>query len=246
MLNIDEKQLKLLLERKKKFIERPKLSGLGEIISGISLIITLLLSDYSQLKIVDPLYFEIFSWLISISILLYGIIELIKSVTNIYSIQQLYNDIGECTEPRKEHHFSIVVIRNSETGKYLVVKNKRWRCWLFPNYRHNEDNFNENSETANVKNNIKRDLDILGKFTCKYNGNEISEKFSVGDKVNKKYRFYYFEIKSTSFNNIKKRVFYYKGKRYCWKTLDQLYSNKNIVKKNGDVLDYIRNHFDVS
>lgn len=38
MLNIDEKQLKLLLERKKKFIERPKLSGLGEIISGISLI----------------------------------------------------------------------------------------------------------------------------------------------------------------------------------------------------------------
>ena len=246
MLNIDEKQLKLLLEKKKKFIERPKLCGLGEIISGLSLIITLLLSDYSHLEIVKPIYFKIFAWIIAISILGYGIIVLVESVKNIYSIKQLYNDIQECTEPRKEHHFSIVVIRNSETGKYLLVKNKRWGCWLFPNYRHNEDSFNENIETANIKNNIKRDLDISGRFTCKYNGNQVSEKFSVGDKVNKKYRFYFFEVKTTSFFEIKQLVFNCKGKKYCWKTLDQLYSNKDIVKKNVDVLDYIRNHFDVS
>lgn len=77
-------------------------------------------------------------------------------------------------------------------------------------------------------------------------GNKISEKYSVGDKVNKKYNFHYFEVTSiiTDFND--KRTFRCNGKEYCWKTLDQMYADKNIVKKNRDVLDYIRRMCDIN
>ena len=65
MLNIDENQLKLLLEKKRKMLEQKKYDGIGESISSISLMITLVLSDFSQLtnmmfsiinKIVKGLY----------------------------------------------------------------------------------------------------------------------------------------------------------------------------------------------
>ena len=62
MLNIDENQLKLLLEKKRKMLEQKKYDGIGESISSISLMITLVLSDFSQLTIIKPLYFKIIAW----------------------------------------------------------------------------------------------------------------------------------------------------------------------------------------
>ena len=84
MLNIDENQLKLLLEKKRKMLEQKKYDGIGESISSISLMITLVLSDFSQLTIIKPLYFKIIAWGISIVILTYGIYTFIKSI-KIYS-----------------------------------------------------------------------------------------------------------------------------------------------------------------
>ena len=57
MFNIEEDQLKLLLEKKRKIIERKKYDGIGEIISAISLMITLVLSDFSHLEVIKPGYF---------------------------------------------------------------------------------------------------------------------------------------------------------------------------------------------
>ena len=62
MLNIDENKLRLLLEQKRKMLEQKKYDGIGEIISSISLMITLVLSDFSQLTIIEPLYFKIIAW----------------------------------------------------------------------------------------------------------------------------------------------------------------------------------------
>ena len=50
MLNIDENQLKLLLEKKRKMLEQKKYDGIGESISSISLMITLVLSDFSSIN----------------------------------------------------------------------------------------------------------------------------------------------------------------------------------------------------
>lgn len=48
MLEIDETELKLLLEKRKKFINSSNFAEFGEIISGISLAITLFVLDLKK------------------------------------------------------------------------------------------------------------------------------------------------------------------------------------------------------
>lgn len=184
MLNIDENKLRLLLEQKRKMLEQKKYDGIGEIISSISLMITLVLSDFSQLTIIEPLYFKIIAWGISIAILTYGIYTFVRSI-KIYSVDQLYSEIADI-DPKIEHPFNIVVIRDScDNGRYLVFKSKRWKCWLFPNYHCLNEIFSKAKELKYIQECIKRDLKIPEEIEFKYIGNKISEKYSVGDKVRK-------------------------------------------------------------
>lgn len=246
MLNIDETQLKSLLEKRKRMIGRPKCSGMGEIISAISLMITLALSDFSHLSVIKPLYFKIIAWSISAAILLYGLCSFIKSLIDVYSAEQMYSEIADI-DPSIEHPFDIVVIKNSrESGKYLVFKSKRWGCWLFPNYHCLDGTFSKAKETKHLKECVKRDLGLPEEIEFTYIGNDISEKFSVGDKVRKKYNFHYFQAGSTVTDFDSQQTFRRNGRTYAWKTLDQMYSSRNIVKKNRDVLDYIRRACDIS
>lgn len=245
MLNIEENQLKLLLEHKRKMLERKKYDGIGEIISSVSLMITLTLSDFSKITIIKPLFFSIVAWGISIVILTYGGYTFIKSI-KIYSVDQLYDEIADL-DPNIKHPFNIVVIRNNqENGDYLVYKSKRWKCWLFPDYHCLNDNFSEVKELKYINECIKRDLKISEEIEFKYLGNAPSHKFSVGDKVMKKYHFYYFEATNIAMNFNNKRTFCCNGKKFCWKTLDQMYSDRKIVKNNKDVLDYVRRMCDIS
>ena len=78
------------------------------------------------------------------------------------------------------------MIRDSrENGKYLVFKSKRWNCWLFPNYHCLNAIFSKAKELKYITECIKRDLKISEEIEFKYIGNNISEKYSVGDKVRK-------------------------------------------------------------
>lgn len=246
MLHIDEDKLRLFLADKKEKIERPKYSGIGEIISGISLAITLFLADFSLITFMNPLYFLIIVWLITIIICVYGVISLMKSISNVYTVENLFSEISEL-DPDMEHPFNIILIKNNrKKGKYLLFKSKRWKCWLFPNYRCMEGVFNQSIEEEYICNCLKRDMNILGDIDIEYLGNEKSYKFSVSDKVKKKYNFHYFMITNMNIQSNKKRAFRFNGKQYSWKTLDQMFANKNIVKKNQDVLDYVRKTCDLS
>lgn len=246
MLHIDEDKLKVLLLNKKNRIEIPKYSGIGEIISSISIIITLCLSDYSQISIIKPLYFKIIAWLIAVGILIYGTNMLRKSIFNFYSIDKLYSEIADL-DSKAEHPFDIILIKNKQkSGEYLLFKSKRWNCWLFPNYHCSNKLFNKTEEIIYIKKCIKRDLNISKNVNINYIGNQISSKYSVFDKIYKKYNFHYFTIQYENFDFDRKRKFKFNGKNYCWKTLDKMYSSKNIVKKNKDVLDYVRRKCDIS
>lgn len=246
MIEIDETELKLLLEKRKKFINSSNIVELGEIISGISLLITLLVTDCNEITFMPPLYFEIIVWIITVSILGHGIYQLIASKKYSYSIKNLYDEIVDL-DPKTEHSFNIIIFRNiHEKGKYLLFFSKRWKCYFFPNYRCQDGKFDENVEIKRIKANIKRDLKITDRMNIKYIGEKESRKFSYSDKITKKYQFHFFEIDNGILPNNSKSVFKFNGKKYCWKTMDQMYSNKNIVKKNQDVLDYIRSKCDIN
>ena len=177
MLEIDETELKLLLEKRKKFINGSNFAEFGEIISGISLAITLLVTDCSKITFMPSLYFELIVWAITASILGHGIYRLIVSKKHSYSIKNLYDEVVDL-DPKTEHSFNIVVFRNiHEKGKYLLFYSKRWQCWLFPNYRCQDGKFDENAETKQIKANIKRDLKITDRMNVKYIGEKESRKF---------------------------------------------------------------------
>lgn len=246
MLKIEEEQLKLLLEKRKNLLGTPKYNGMGDIISSVSLMVTLLLSDFNNLTVLKPLYFKIGAWIVTLAIFFVGLFKLIRSMRNSYRVEQLYSEIADI-DPDTEHPFDIIVIKSPlEGGKYLVFKSVRWGCWLFPNYHCLPGTFQPEKERGHIRDAIKRDLIPSGKFQIKYLGNRISKKYSVGDKVNKKYNFHYFQVETKTVILHSKRKRRFNGKTYSWKTLDEMYRNKNIRKKNEDVLDYVRQTCDIS
>ena len=151
----------------------------------------------------------------------------------------------------KEHPFSIVVFQNNKVdGKFLLFKNLRWKCALFPNYKIKAGIFNEETERQSIMDFINRDTPFEID-EAKYLGDLVNSKRSVADKIIKKYHFYFFMVysnKNSPVNdkNIKSKPFSYNGKNFCWMTLDQMYKNRKIKKSNEDVLDYIRANISMS
>lgn len=240
MLKIDEDKLKLLLEKRKKNIERPKFNGVSDIISGISLMLTIAVADFSAVTITNPQYIKVVGWIIVVAILFYGILSFVRNLKGRYSIDNLYSEIADI-DPDTAHPFDIILIKN-KSGEYLVFKSRRWKCWLFPDYHCQSRPFNAQSEQVILTENLKRDLSFDSNI--EFVGDLMSKKYSVGDRVTKKYEFHFF--KSAPQNIDRRKNFRAGGKSFRWMTLEKMYSNKNIEKKNKDVLDYVRKHCDIS
>lgn len=79
MLNISEEALKQLLEKRKGIIERKKLNGLSNIVTGFSFILTIMLGDFNKEKYVNSQWVEIFFWAISTMFLICGVYQTIKA-----------------------------------------------------------------------------------------------------------------------------------------------------------------------
>lgn len=234
------------MKKGKKLLNRPKFDGIGEIISSLSLIITLLLSNFDNVTIIKPLYFKFIAWVISFIFLFYGLYTFAKSVINTYSLDQLLNEIVNL-DSKMEHAFNIIVIRNKDRdGRYLVFKNNRWKCWLFPNCKCLNKNFDQADELANIVEKMKWNLNIEDEITGEYLGNIPSSKYSYNDKTIKRYRFYFFRVQGAKVKDDDKLSFRCNGRKYRWMTMDQMYSCRKIKKKNQDVLDYIRFKCDIS
>lgn len=243
MLSIDEDKLKLFLERRKSILEKKGFKGMPEIVSAISLIVTLCLSDIRNVKFINPIYFEIIVWIIAISIFFWGCFTLIMSIKQKYSIEQLYREITEL-DPNTEHLFNVVIIKKD--GKYLLFNNIRWKCLLFPNYQSSKAPFDEATELKYTRKRIKKDLNISKRFNLKYSKELENEKLSVADKVNKRYVFHFFVSEDIETNFTSTKNFRCNGTKYYWKTMVQMYQDRNMKKKNKDVLDFVRKMYDIS
>lgn len=247
MLTLDEEKLKVLLLNRKSHLERSKLDGVSEIISSISLIVTLALGDFSVISFMDPSLFQLVAWVIAFAILLLGAIQLIRNNWRRFSVENLYNEIADL-DPCTEHGFCIAIIRNpNRGGNYLLFYSKRWRCWLFPNYSCEPCIIDPEKRKENFEKKVKRDFGISEGFSVKYIGDKLSNKFSYGDKVEKKYHFFFYEV-SGGFQLKRKMLsrLSQSGKKCCWKTTDQMYSSRAIRKKNSDVIDFVRKKCEIN
>ncbi|MCH5186882.1 MAG: hypothetical protein J1F63_00660 [Oscillospiraceae bacterium] len=246
MLSIEKESLKLYLERNRNIFESKIISGVGEIISGISLTITLVCSEIKQqVLFLSPGAFRIILWIVTSLILLWGMVQSIISIKSHRTVESIYNDIEELGKSDgKSHIFNMVLLKSDKSdGKFLLYKDVRWRCELFPNYKVLDEDYIIDKEKTNVLSKFSSDTGISKtKLKIQYVGEFTNTKYSVGDKVNKTYIFHFYILTAKPLDEQYTHAFSYNGKQYKWKTLNEMYKSKNIKKKNRDVLDYIRSN----
>lgn len=130
------------------------------------------------------------------------------------------------------HEFSLLAIRNSK-DEYLQVYDERWKCWLFPYYR---------TEDSNKEKVDKYASDLLNmKVTTSYIANAPHCKYSESDQTYKMYKhmLYFFSLSEIP-QYMDSNIFEINNKKYTWKSIQELESDSNVMKKNDDIIAFVK------
>lgn len=138
------------------------------------------------------------------------------------------------------HNHSLIIIKNSAPGiktKYLTYYDERWDCKLFPNLK-TADKDNE----AFIISNLSNDLGIPKKeIKCKYISSRVQEKYSVSHNENRVYNHRLYEVEFKNIPKImNKNDFSINSRHYYWMTISEMEKNDNIMKKNMEVVDFVK------
>ena len=125
-----------------------------------------------------------------------------------------------------QHNHSLIVIKDSFSGikeRYLLYYDEKWDCKLFLNYK-TQDRNNEDV----IVDNVSADLGVdKADIKCSYVTSRIQEKYSVSHNENRIYnhRLYDFIVNK---------------RHYYWMTLSDMQHDENIIKKNMEVVDFVK------
>lgn len=149
-------------------------------------------------------------------------------------------DINKLNEIAHSH--SIVVIKDSFQkfpNRFLVYEDKRWNCEFFPNYKENHNN------EEFIKSHISNELKIeLSNIKLKYVSQKIHEKYSESAKENKIYSHKFYLAEITDFPDfMRQETFECDGKVYHWRSMPELEDNREVQKKNMDILNFVKELF---
>lgn len=133
---------------------------------------------------------------------------------------------------KKFHEFSLVAIKNAK-GEYLQKYDNRWKCWLFPYVRSTDDN------KSNIDNYVSKL--VATPTVTQYINHAKQCKYSENDKVYKIYHHKLYEvILDTLPEHMLQKEFNIDNTRYKWLSLTELEQNENIMKKNEDIIAFVK------
>ena len=238
-LLIDEKELALLLEKKRDLIGNKV--TIDTIIAGISFLLSVFTASYDDLLGIRGAGIALKTIFCMIGIVY--CLKIVKDVSEIvkhkYDHEVLLQDIEHLN--MIQHNHSLIAIKNQvgEEKRYLVYYDERWDCKLFLNYKTQ----NGNNEAA-LKEQVSVDLNLnSGDITCNYVTSRVQEKYSVSHQETRVYNHRLYEM---YFNNIpdefRKDNFEISGRHYYWMTIDEMEKDDNIKKKNLDVVDFVKEY----
>lgn len=237
-LLINECELKLLLEKKRNFIGNKV--TFDTIIAGISFLLSAITATYDDIfncKNSGLVIKTIFCF-IGIIYLLKIIYDIVQAHNNKYNHEFLLKDIEGLN--MIQHNHSLVAIRNTfdnTTDKFLVYYDERWDCKLFPNYK-TVDSDNESSLIDYISADLGCDK---RKISCKYITSRIQEKYSYSHNENRTYHHRLYEISISHFpEKITYNDFSINGRHYYWMSIPEMENDTNIMKKNKEVVDFIK------
>lgn len=241
MVTVKKDELKAWLRSKKQDVELPKFSGVGEMISAISLWFTLCTSHFEDIPVVRSHYFQSAMYLVAAAVFVIGAYNMYSGFRSRKVIENIYEGILEL-EAGRVHTVNIVLFKNApEQGKYLLVKNRAWRCELFHSYNAMPGPYDQEKERERVRECFARDIGIAPKYLkLSYRGfMPEHSKLCAGANVPYRYLFYFYHVELTTADIRLGKSFRYNGNAYVWRSLNQMFSDQNIMKKNGDVVDFV-------
>ena len=132
-----------------------------------------------------------------------------------------------------KHPFSLLAVMDSN-GRYLQKLDDRWECWLFPYYRTVDQN----------KENIDKKASEL--FRMQVNTIYVKQathcKYSVSDDAYKIYDHKLYKLKLDEIPEfMNSEDFVIDGQIYAWKSIRELEQDPEVMKKNDDILAFVKN-----
>lgn len=160
----------------------------------------------------------------------YNIIKRLGTLSNndFQKITALYQEKAN----GKYHEFSLLAFKNTN-GEFLQIYDPRWKCWLFPYFRTEEDNKAAADKFAS---------DLIGdKVFTQYVTSSIHCKFSVSDQVYKVYDHKLYKLTlDPAPEHMQKKEFQIDDTKYRWMSFSEMENDDEIMEKNEEIVAFIK------
>lgn len=232
-INIDDKDLELLIEKKRDYIGAKEWGTFG-VVDSVLLILSTYTARYEGLFVPSRIIKALF-YLFAIIQLGIAVVQIHKRIFCNYTKKDLLKNIRELH--MIERSSSIIAIKNSRRPERLLVyDDKDWAVQFFPNYRTvTGDN------AGNLKRRLAEDLKLNEKeielHFC-HSGEE--QKFSTEHNEERLYHYEFY--KATLSEKEDERDFSVNGKRYHWRSIEDLLGDEKVKKHNRFVVEQIRDY----
>ena len=237
-LYIDDKELKLLMEEKRDLIGT-KIQW-DALISAISFIISVATATYGDFLFFTRIDIKTVFLIISIVYFVKVLYECIHAKLHKYDHKDLTSDIEKLNTI--QHNHSLVAIKdtfNTNPSRYLTYYDENWECKLFLNFKTVEKD-NENNLIENLSSNLSVDRKTI---QCEIKGNQIDEKYSVSHQEMRTYNHRLYEVSISNFpEDMRNDNFTLNGKHYYWMSIDDMREDKEIRKKNLEIVEFVYSH----
>lgn len=232
-LYIDQKELDLLLERKREFIGTKQYGFVG-IINAVLLLFSALTTEYGWRGIPAETIKTIFC-LVAIVNIGVAVWQIYKAGNRNYTKEMLLKDIEELD--MKNRRSSIIAIKNPvNPRKFLVYYDKQWGFLLFPNYVTSDY---ENEESLREK--LSADLDVDPKeIEIRYQNTGGEEKYATAHQEMRSYEYSFY---CGNVKGIQETDFEIDGRRYSWMTIQEMLDDPETKEYNQYIVEHIRNSF---
>lgn len=146
-------------------------------------------------------------------------------------------------EKSNQHNHSLIIIKGkniSDKERFLVYYDERWDCKLFLSYK-TQDRNNE----AAIIDQVCADLQLDKKeLSIRYVTSRVQEKYSVSHDEYRIYNHRLYELEIHNWQKENEEDFSINEKHYYWMTIPEMEQDENIVKKNIEVVDFVKEAMD--
>lgn len=230
-INIEAKDLELLIEKKRDYIGVKEWGTFG-LIDSVLLILSTYTAQYEGLAVPSWIIKTLF-YLFAMFQLCLAVIQVRKKIFHNYTKKNLLDDIKELH--MVERSSSIIAIKNSRhPEKLLVYDDKDWGVLFFPNYATITGNNMEN-----LRRRLAQDLGVSEtEVKLQFNTAKDEAKFSSEHNEERLYHYEFYQglIKAKDFE----RNFSKSGKKYRWKSISELLSDEKVREYNRFVVEQVR------